>query len=328
VSSIPNPISYPLILKTLSGSIGHYLPYEDIEKRTGLGRNAIKGAIKHFQESGIKIDETPHGCALISLPDIILPDIVLSGLRSRIMGREIHSYKSVGSTNEVAKRLAEAKAPEGTAVISERQTRGRGRLGRSWHSPSGQGLYFSLILRPRVSFEKMPALSLVAALSVCHALERLDGMKAKIKWPNDCLIDNKKVAGILVEVSAELDSVGYAILGIGINVNNQRRDFPSGLRSRATSLAISVGKRVDRVTLLRHFLVDFEKLYTNFHRYGLRFLGPELVERSVVLGKKITISLGKKKISGMAQGFDQNGSLRLLVGNEVLTISAGEVSLR
>jgi BirA family transcriptional regulator, biotin operon repressor / biotin---[acetyl-CoA-carboxylase] ligase len=319
---------YPKILSALVDCRGRFFSLEEFEARTGQNKNILLNSIKHFQELGIKIENDSKGYALISLPDVILPEILLAGLKSRVMGKEIHSFKSIGSTNEVAKRLAESGAAEGTLVIAERQIRGRGRLGRTWHSPSGQGLYFSLILRPKLSFERMPALSMVAALSVCRAIEHQTQLNAQIKWPNDCLLNGKKVAGILVEISAELDMVSYAILGIGINVNNQPRDFPSSLKSKAISLEMASSQTIDRAGLLRYFLADFERSYHNFHRYGLRFLGPELVKRSVVLGKKITINIGNKKISGTATGFDQNGALRFRDKNGVRIISAGEVSLR
>jgi BirA family biotin operon repressor/biotin-[acetyl-CoA-carboxylase] ligase len=262
------------------------------------------------------------------LPDIILPAILVSGLRCRIMGSEIHSYKTIGSTNEVARRLAEAGAPEGSLVIAEKQSRGRGRLGRSWHSPGGSGLYFSLVLRPQVAFTRLPALSLVAALSICRALETLGDLKAEVKWPNDCLLSGRKVAGILVELSAELDRVSYAILGIGINVNNQRKDLPPSIRSRATSVAMEIGSSVSRVELIRRILNEFERAYCNFQRYGLRFIGPELVSRSAVIGKKIIVTVGRKRFIGQALGFDENGALRIKTRKNVQTVSAGEVSLR
>jgi BirA family transcriptional regulator, biotin operon repressor / biotin---[acetyl-CoA-carboxylase] ligase len=327
MTSAENKIN-ALVLSALKESLGLTVLHEELEQKTGLDRSVIKSAIKHLRESGVEIDTASHGYALHSIPEIILPALLHTGLKCRIMGREAHCYKSVASTNELAKRLAESGAPEGTLVISEKQTRGRGRLGRSWHSPSGLGIYFSLVLRPQADFSKMPALSLVAALSVCRVLDRHTGEKAQIKWPNDCLLKGKKTAGILVELSAELDRVSYAILGIGINVNHKAEDFPSRLKAKATSAAMVAGKRIDRADLLREFLYEFEKSYHNFHRYGLRFLGPELVTRSAVLGKKVTITIGKKKIVGTAIGFDQNGALRVRDKNEVTTFAAGEVSLR
>jgi BirA family biotin operon repressor/biotin-[acetyl-CoA-carboxylase] ligase len=213
-------------------------------------------------------------------------------------------------------------------VIADKQTRGRGRLGRSWHSPGGDGLYFSLVLRPWVAFNRMPALSQVAAMSVCRAIEQVFECHAKVKWPNDCLLEGRKVAGILVELSAELDKIEYAVIGIGINVNTDKGDFPARIRPQASSLALESGRRQNRVKILHHFLADFEKSYSNFQKYGLRFIGPELVRRSSVLGQKIVINMGKTRISGIAIGIDANGALRVKVKDKVVPISAGEVSMR
>ncbi|HBC47326.1 MAG TPA: biotin--[acetyl-CoA-carboxylase] ligase [candidate division Zixibacteria bacterium] len=319
---------HALVFSAFRESHGRAISLDDLEKKSGVEKAVVKNSIKYLRESGVEIDIAASGYTLSSLPDIILPPVLQAGLKSRVMGREVHCYKSVSSTNELAKRLADSNAPEGALVISEKQTRGRGRLGRSWHSPSGLGLYFSIILRPQLDFTKMPALSLVAALSICRVLDKYTGEKSLIKWPNDCLLKGKKVAGILVELSAELDRVSYAILGIGINVNDGPNDFPSRLKSKATSICMIAGKKIDRAELLRDFLYEFEKSYSNFHRYGLRFLGPELVKRSAVLGQKINITLGKKKIVATAIGFDQNGALRIRDKNGVTIIAAGEVSLR
>lgn len=315
------------ILKALLDSKGARLSLPELKKATGFEKGAIARAIGGLNESGIRIvGENEY--AVESLPDSIPAAMLLCGLKSRVMGREVYSYESIGSTNETAHRMAESGAPEGTIILSDRQTKGRGRLGRSWHSPAGMGLYFSLILRPRISLGKVPALSLVAALSVCRVGHQLLGLDVMIKWPNDCLINGRKLAGILVEVSAELDRIDYSILGIGININHRKKDFPSNLRSKATSLAIETERRVDRLKFLQNFLYEFEKSYGNFTTYGLRFIGRELVERSSVINRKITVRVGRKKISGTAVGLDENGALRLQTREGVRVISAGEVSLR
>ena len=308
-------------------SHGKRATISEIYNSTGLSRKAIKEAIEELRRSGINIDSRK-GYAIMSLPDSLPAPLFLSGLKSRIIGREVYSYKTIGSTNETARRMAESGAPEGTIILADKQTKGRGRLGRSWHSPGGLGLYFSLILRPRIPFDKVPALSLVAALSVCRVTDRLASLNSMIKWPNDCLIGSRKMAGILVEVSAELDRLSYAILGVGININHRKKDFPSELRSIATSIAIEAGRSIDRVGFLQKLIYEFEKSYNNFTRYGLRFIGPELVERSTVINRDITLRIGKKKISGRAVGLDQNGALRMLTEDGVRIISAGEVTLR
>lgn len=315
------------VLKVLLDPSGGKASLAEIEKMTGLDGRSVKGAITGLRASGVQIDGHG-GYSVGNIPDIITPAILLCELKSKIMGRNIHSYKSIGSTNEVAGRLAESGEPEGTIVVADRQTRGRGRLGRTWHSPPGMGLFFSLILRPVINFDRVPGLSLVAALSVCRALEREYSLKPRLKWPNDCLIEGRKVAGILVELSAELDKISHAILGMGINVNSRKQDFPSNLRSKATSVAIATGEAHNRVALLASILAEFEKDYANFVKYGLRFMGRALAERSSVVGNRVTVRLGKRKLSGIALGLDENGALRLKTGKEVAIISAGEVSLR
>jgi len=319
--------TYSVVLESLSAYVGRYLTFDELEHSSRLSRLDVKAALKHLADAGFDIHESGKGHALLSIPDSISPIMLHCGLKCKVMGSEIHSYKTIGSTNEAARRLAEASAGEGTIVIAEKQTRGRGRLGRTWHSVSGQGLYFSVILRPKVDFARLPALSMVAALSICRAIESC-GLKAEIKWPNDCLLDGKKVAGILVELSAELDRVDYAIMGIGINVNHRPDDFPSNLRSTATSLYCITDSKVNRADLFRKFLIDFEKSYHTFQRYGFRLIAPEIIKRSAVIGKKITLVLGRKKLSGIALGFDINGALRVKDKDGVKNFSAGEVSLR
>lgn len=314
------------VLDILKGAHGKVL-LKDLESSTHLDRKTLKKAIEELRSYGFEIDGKA-GFSLSKSPDTIVVPVLLSGLKSKIIGKNVYSYNSIGSTNEAARRLAESGAPEGTIVITDRQTRGRGRLGRSWHSPPGMALFFSIILRPRIPFDRAPGLSLVSALSICRVVEKIAGVEPKIKWPNDCLIDNRKLAGILIEISAELDNIDYAVMGVGININNRKRDFPMSLRSKAISLAIATGKDYNRVEILKEFLYEFEKDYQNFTRYGLRSMGPTLVERSSVLGKEITVKFGKQRITGTVIGFDENGALRLKNKEGVKIISAGEVSLR
>jgi BirA family biotin operon repressor/biotin-[acetyl-CoA-carboxylase] ligase len=290
-------------------------------------RNIIKHELNQLKEadfifSGIK------KLSLKRFPDSIQAPMVLMDLKARKFAREIYTFKTIGSTNETAKRIAESGSLEGTVITAEKQTRGKGRLGRSWHSPPGKGLYFSIILHPEIDVVKMPALSQVAALSVSKVIERLTKMETLVKWPNDCLLNGKKVAGILLEASAELDKVAYVILGIGININTIKKELPSSLRSKATSLGIEAGKEFDKVGILKLLLYELEKSYNSFCKYGLRFIGPELTKKSVVLGRMLDFKLGRKKITGTAINLDENGALRVEVGRDVQTLSAGEVSLR
>jgi len=301
--------------------------FSDLAKMSGYDMTVIKENTKELMESGLGYAGRKY-FRIPELPDLILPPVVLIGLKSRFMGRRIFAYKSIGSTNDTAKRLAESDSPEGTLIIAEKQTKGRGRLGRSWHSPQNKGLYFSLILRPQVPVEKMPALSLVAAFSVCRMIEKLTDLEPRIKWPNDCLIEGTKAAGILIDISAELERVSYAILGVGLNINMTAKDFSARLRKIATSLTVETNETFGRVELLREFLHEFENLYRNFCRYGLEFIAPELVKRSSVIGRKIGYKLGGKKYTGVAMGYDENGGLRVKSKDGVKVLTGGEVTLR
>ena len=301
--------------------------FSDLGKMTGYDIIVIKENVKELMESGVGYAGRKY-FNIPELPDLILPPVILEGLRSRFMGKRIFAYKTIGSTNDTARRLAESDSPEGTLIIAEKQTKGRGRLGRSWFSPQGKGLYFSLILRPRVAIERIPALSLVAAFSVCRVIESMTNLQPRIKWPNDCLIGGKKVAGMLIDISAELDRISYAILGVGLNINTAAKDFSSGLRKTATSLTIEANETFCRIKFLKAFFFEFENLYRNFCRYGLEFIAPELVKRSSVIGRKIGYKLGGKKYTGMALGYDENGGLRVKSKDGVKLLTGGEVTLK
>lgn len=315
------------ILQAVLKSPDRRLSYADIEKQFGLSSEETKKNVRELADSGVGTAGRKY-YRLPELPDLILPAVILSGLKSSVMGRRIFAYKSIGSTNDTARRLAESDSPEGTIVIAEKQTKGRGRLGRSWHSPHNRGLYFSIILRPRLPVEKMSGLSLVAALSVCRVIENLSSLKPRIKWPNDCLIGDKKVAGILIDISAELGRISYAVLGVGLNISMTSRDFSSKIRKYATSLTIESGEKLSRNEILGEFLTEFEKTYHKFCRYGLSSIASELVKRSSVIGREIGFKLDGKKYTGIAMGYDEMGGLRVKTGDGVKVLTAGEVTLR
>jgi BirA family biotin operon repressor/biotin-[acetyl-CoA-carboxylase] ligase len=315
------------ILEAVLNSKHRRLSFLDIEKKTGIIVAEVKETARELTDSGVGFAGRKY-YRVPELPDLILPPVILAGLRSSVMGRRIFAYKSIGSTNDSAKRLAESDSPEGTMIIAEKQTKGRGRLGRSWQSPQNKGLYFSLILRPRVAVGNMPALSLVAALSVCRVIENITALEPLIKWPNDCLIGGKKVAGILIDISAELGRISYAVLGVGLNINMAVRDFSSEIRKKATSLAMETGEKFSRKEILREFLAEFEKSYRKFCRYGLSSIASELVKRSSVIGHEIGFKLDGRKFAGIALGYDELGGLRVKTKDGVKVLAAGEVTLR
>lgn len=252
---------------------------------------------------------------------------ILSGLKTKILGRRVFCFRSIASTNDTGFLMAESGAKEGTLLIADRQSKGKGRLGRSWHSPPKVGLWFSLILRPKVLPSQAPGLSLAAALALAETIEAYTSLEVEIKWPNDCLINGRKVAGILTELSAELDKINFVVVGVGVNVNHKKSDFPLSLRRKATSLFLASNKSISRVRLLQDFLVRFEEIYSQFVTEGLKPILPRLKKRAHLLGKKVKLQLGKKVFRGLAAGLDSSGSLILetKTGREVVT--AGEVTI-
>ncbi|HID94918.1 MAG TPA: carboxylating nicotinate-nucleotide diphosphorylase [Candidatus Latescibacteria bacterium] len=193
--------------------------------------------------------------------DVMVEEQILSGLKTRAFGRKVYCYGQIRSTQEVAIRLASAGTEEGTLVVAEKQTHGRGRLGRTWESSEGHGIYASLILRPRISPSEAWRITACAALSIAKAIRQGTGLEVRLKWPNDLLINTRKVCGVLTDVTTESNRVKSLILGFGINVNQTREDFSEDLRETATSLYIETGNRYSRIRLLQDILETIERNY-------------------------------------------------------------------
>ncbi|HDS00608.1 MAG TPA: biotin--[acetyl-CoA-carboxylase] ligase [candidate division Zixibacteria bacterium] len=263
----------------------------------------------------------------LSAPDAIFPFEIQYGLKTKYLGSEISSHYTVTSTNTIAHQMAESGAPEGTLVIAERQRGGKGRLGRVWHSPPKLGLWFSLILRPDIDPAAAPSLSILSALTLSEILRSKYKLQSFIKWPNDCLIDNHKVTGILTELSAENHKIDFVIVGMGINVNLAAKDFPPFLRSTATSLYLETGDKIRRVDLLRRYLEAFEKNYDIFKTKGLKPFLPRIKRHSLLLGKKIKLKIGRKIIQAEAHDIDSDGALLARHRKEILRVTAGEVTV-
>lgn len=254
---------------------------------------------------------------------------IKSGLRTLLLGRKVYSLASVDSTNTLAFRLAEAGAEGGTLVVAEQQTRGRGRMGREWHSPSEVGLWASLILRPRLLSHQISQLTLLAGLAVARAIRTCTGLPAVLKWPNDVLIGQRKVCGILTEIRTSGKNVEYCVLGFGVNVNQSTDDFPPTLRSTATSLKVGLGREVSRVKVLQHILTELEGLYLRWEQQGFDPILEQVKGLSVVLGKRVTVEQGLLVYRGKATDIDREGALILeLEEGGFQRIIAGDVSLR
>ncbi|HEX3012287.1 MAG TPA: biotin--[acetyl-CoA-carboxylase] ligase, partial [Syntrophomonadaceae bacterium] len=234
----------------------------------------------------------------------------------------------VDSTNIRARELAAQGYPEGTIVAAETQTNGKGRRGRNWYSPPGQGIYFSVILRPLVPLRDISKISLVAALAVAETIEAELNLKPLIKWPNDILINNRKVAGILAEAVTDMDSVEYIVIGIGLNINNQIQGFPDEFQARATSAAAEYGDSISRVKVLQGLLKRFEYNYFLFTDNGFSKILDNIKNRSIVIGQEVRLDTVNGYLVGEAMDIDDNGFL--LVRDQegtINTIMSGEITI-
>jgi len=232
-------------------------------------------------------------------------------LRSKTFGRWVACFDTVDSTNRFAKHLAAQGRPEGTLVYAEQQTAGRGRWSRTWDSPRGHGLWFSLLLRPKKGCRSLTCLTLLGATSVAHVLERVAGVKVLVKWPNDIYVQGKKLAGILTEVSQNQRDLLYAVMGIGVNVNQSEVDFSDDIRERAISLSMVTHSDHDRLTLLIDLLAQLENDYRKAETNGFDFVLNRWVSRSFILGKEVLIRLNSHSMKGVVRAFHSNGDIVL-----------------
>ncbi|MDF1544532.1 MAG: biotin--[acetyl-CoA-carboxylase] ligase [bacterium] len=290
----------------------------------------LVSCIKQLKEWGYRTDydRSSGKVILVSAPDILSSTEIMNGLKTRIIGRQVHGYRKVKSTNDLASRLATDGIGEGCVVAAEEQTAGRGRLGRNWHSPVGVGIYTSIILRPKLRPEQAPGLSLMTALALAITVDKLLPGKVQIKWPNDLLICGKKAAGILTELSVDRGRIDYLVVGVGINVNQTGGMFPEEIKKTATSLRRTLRKKVNRVLLLQEFLQNFEREYLQYQKYQLKKSLKKLRQYSSLLGQEVAVTSGREQIRGRAVDIDSSGALVVDTGSEILIISAGEVTLR
>jgi BirA family biotin operon repressor/biotin-[acetyl-CoA-carboxylase] ligase len=282
-----------------------------------------------LKKEGYKINSKPKvGYRLLAVPDLLLPPEIEDGLQTDFMGRRIHYFKKTISTQEVAKKLAMEGAREGTTVIAEMQTGGKGRRGRAWHSPPG-GIYLSILLRPRISPTQAPLLTLLAGVATARVLRHLYGLKAELKWPNDVMVGDRKICGILTEMGAETEIVNYCIMGIGINANVELADFPLEFRGATTSLKEELGEKISRAELVRKLLKEIEQLYLIFEKRGPLQILNEWRALTNTLGAWVRVTGQTEVIEGRAMDIDSNGALLVkLQDGSLKKVVAGDVSLR
>jgi len=319
------------VLDMLLDNLGHFVSGEDISRRLGITRAAVWKYIKLLQGQGYMIESsTKKGYCLKEVPDILDKALLLRGLNTFLLGKNVEIHSSIGSTNGRAKELALNGAPEGTVVIAHQQVQGRGRLGRSWVSPPGKGVWMSVILRPRLFPQQVSKITIMAAVAVANALKRSAQVEVDIKWPNDIVCSGKKLCGILTEVHAEPEVIHYAVVGIGLNVNLSIEDLPDNIKELATSLKIEKGREFCRVDIIKAMLQELEKGYLHgLSDHGFAEILREYESRSVILGKRIRVIGVGGEFSGHAEGFEEDGSLILRLDDGSLErILAGDVSIR
>lgn len=304
---------------------------EILAKKLGISRQALHKQILSLRGKGYIIPGRPKaGYRLVSEPDRILASRVLAGLKTRNFGRNLIVMETTDSTQNEAKALAEKGISEGATILAEEQTRGKGRLGRSWESGRG-GLWFSIILRPSFAPQKASLIALAASLAVARAIEAAAKIRCHLKWPNDILVEAKKgkylkVSGSLVEMSAESDRVLWVVLGVGVNVNN---DLPKSLEKIGVSLCRMTGRHINRTLLLQKVLENLETAYQQLLRKGFEGLRSEYARRSVIKkGMSLQLDDSASKIKGRFVRFDEDGSLVLAVdGGRNENFFAGDVTL-
>ena len=301
------------LLAALKKNRGRWISGEQLSRELTVSRAAVNKHIRNLRKAGYDIaSATNKGYCLESGTDLLLENEIKEGLDTNSFGRnEIIIFSETDSTNTRAKDLAAQGAPEGTLVLAERQTQGRGRKGRNWLSPEASGIYSSLILRPRIPPSEAPVITLLTAVVVAETLKSLTPLTPKIKWPNDILINGRKIAGILTEASMEIDAVDFIIVGLGLNVNTPTDGFSEELQSIATSIFIETKKRWDRTALIREYLKQYEIYYDLFKRDGFTPIVKRWKTLSDIIGREVRVDMVNKTLTGRVTDVDNDGVLIL-----------------
>ena len=301
-----------------------YLSGDQISKHLGISRQGLWKHIQELKDSGYQIVAVPHlGYRLESCPDRLFVLEVARNLNTKFIGKKIHYFDYLSSTMDLSMQLGMDGAVSGSIVLAESQIKGRGRLGRGWFSPKYKGIYLSLILRPKILPSACPVLTLMSAVSICEAVKEVIDLDVQIKWPNDVLIHNKKIAGILTEMNAEVDKVNFVVIGIGLNVNNDKKS----LIAQATSLKEQHGVEISRVVLLQEILRRIESNYLLLEAKGSQEIINKWRNFTLTLGTRVKVDYQNKHIEGQAIDIDADGALLIRKDSGVIQkISSGDVT--
>jgi BirA family biotin operon repressor/biotin-[acetyl-CoA-carboxylase] ligase len=298
-----------------------------IAREIGVSRSMVWQWVKRLRELGVRVKGHPGtGYFLEKVPDILTPDMLRQRLKGSIFGKRVYHFFKTDSTNRVALELGHAGEAEGAVVLAEEQTAGRGRAGRSWQSERAAGIYVTLLLRPRISPVQAPLLTMLAGLSARAAIQAQTGLVPDLKWPNDLLLSAKKVGGILTEMHAEPSQVRFVIVGIGLNVNQEK--FSGDVGATATSLRLETGKQQSRLELLVRLLREFENDYNRFLREGPAGVTEQFeAVSSYARGKRVRVTNGTTSFVGTSVGLGPEGLLQVKRDDgQVLTVISGDVT--
>lgn len=302
------------IVRLLRTHSDQYLSGQEISNALHISRAAVWKQIEQLRAAGFDIDaRRAQGYCLRSSPDVLLADDIQYGLATKIVGRQIDCVKQLGSTNQSVREAAAAGASEGLVVLADSQSAGRGRLGRNWVSPAGVNIYCSVLLRPQIPPPDASQLTFLTAVATAEILDDVCGLNARVKWPNDVLVNGKKIAGLLNELGAETEQIHYLVLGIGLNVNMAADQFPLDLRYPATSVMLETGNTQARLPLVRALLLRIDELYHDLLTQGFAPLRRRWEARFDLLDRPVEVDQGQRIVRGLVGGLDADGALRLLL---------------
>ncbi|MCU9593679.1 biotin--[acetyl-CoA-carboxylase] ligase [Caldibacillus thermolactis] len=315
------------LLDAFKNANGKFISGEKLAQNIGCSRTAIWKHIEDLKKDGFHVEAVrKKGYRLLEQSNKLSENEIYLGLETEEIGRSVYFFESVTSTQKVAKEYAMNGAKHGTLIVADEQTEGRGRMVRKWYSPKGTGIWASFILRPDIQIQHAPQLTLLSAVAVVQAIKKVTHITPEIKWPNDILISGRKVCGILTELQAEEDRIQSVILGIGINVNQDKNDFSAEIIKKATSLKIELGKTVNRSSLIQSLCYYIEQLLHLYISEGFTPIKSLWETYAVSIGKRISARTVKGTFDGVALGINNEGVLLLKQDNgDIVEIISADI---
>ena len=327
-----------LLKENLSMDSSRFVSGEALSQRLGVSRTAVWKHIQELRHEGYSIESSSRkGYRLISMPDILNACELGCGLETSILGKDILYFDTIDSTNNYAKEAAHKGCAEGTVIVAGSQSAGKGRLGRIWDSSGGKGIWMSVVLRPPVAPEDVQVITLGASVAVVEAIKEITGIEAGIKWPNDIVLDGRKLCGILTEMNSEMERIHFLVLGIGINVNHNMGDFPLELQENAVSLKMYASEKLlsiqgdlyNRSEIIKKILFKLEQVYNTISKGCTADIINEWKKYSVTLGKEVRIAAKNSEFTAVARDVTNDGRLVVeCMDGTIREVLSGEVSIR